>query len=154
MIVSSCSCWLYPPISPYFPSCSSLLIISTPPPHMTFVYSGIGLGSICIGSYSTTGKKKTKMLVTCIDNQLGDSVRLIYRSQSPFFIVCRQHAQGEIIMVTRPEKKRRSWALLLLPPIYNYNNPELIGIPFFYWFQLLVILLTAALTAALYFSGA
>ncbi len=39
-------------------------------------------------------------------------------------------------MVTRPEKKRRSWALLLLllpfivlliPPIYNYNNPELIG---------------------------
>src|SRR6266568_6659407 len=82
MIVSSCSFWLYPPISPYFPSCSSLLIISTPPPHMTFVYSGIGLGSICIGSYSTTGKKKTKMLVTCIDNQLGDSVRLIYRSST------------------------------------------------------------------------
>lgn len=103
------------------------------------------------------------MLVACIDNRLGDSVRLIYRSQSPFFIVCRQQAQGEIIMVTRSEKKRRSWALLLLllpfivlliPPIYNHTDPELAGIPFFYWFQLLVIVLTAILTAALYFAGA
>ncbi len=66
-------------------------------------------------------------------------------------------------MVTRPGKKRRSWALLLLllpfivlliPPIYNHTDPELIGIPFFYWFQLLMILLTALLTAALYFAGA
>ncbi len=66
-------------------------------------------------------------------------------------------------MVTRPGKKRRSWALLLLllpfivlliPPIYNRTDPELVGIPFFYWFQLLVIVLTAALTAALYFAGA
>ena len=66
-------------------------------------------------------------------------------------------------MVTRPEKKRRSWALLLLllpfivllwPPLYNFDQPELAGIPFFYWFQLLMVVLTAALTAALYFSGA
>src|SRR6266849_2220591 len=82
MIDSSCSCWLRPPISLYCPSCSSLLIVSAPPPHMTFVSSGIGLGSICIGPYSTTGKGKTKMLVTCIDNQLGDSVRLIYESST------------------------------------------------------------------------
>jgi len=66
-------------------------------------------------------------------------------------------------MATRREKKRRSWALLLLllpfivlliPPLYNYTDPELMGIPFFYWFQLLVVVLTAILTAALYFSGA
>jgi len=66
-------------------------------------------------------------------------------------------------MATRPEKKRRSWALLLLllpfivllwPPLYNFDQPELIGIPFFYWFQLLVVVLTAILTAALYFAGA
>lgn len=66
-------------------------------------------------------------------------------------------------MVTRPERKRRSWALLLLllpfivllwPPFYNFDQPELIGVPFFYWFQLLVIILTAILTATLYFAGA
>lgn len=29
--------------------------------------------------------------------------------------------------------------LVLLTPIYNRNLPELIGMPFFYWFQLLFI---------------
>jgi polyferredoxin len=66
-------------------------------------------------------------------------------------------------MVNRPERKNRNYLLLLLllpfivlliPPIYNYDQPELIGVPFFYWFQLLVIVLTAILTAALYFGGA
>lgn len=62
---------------------------------------------------------------------------------------------------TRPEKKGkgRSWLLLLLlvpfivtlwPPFYNFAQPELIGIPFFYWFQLLWVLITAALMAILY----
>jgi len=83
--------------------------------------------------------------------------------QAIAYDICKQQAEGEKIMVTRPEKKRRSWALLLLllpfivlliPPIYNHTDPELIGIPFFYWFQLLVIVLTAILTAALYFAGA
>ncbi len=62
-------------------------------------------------------------------------------------------------MITRSKKKNRSWLLLLLlipfivtlsPAIYNVDKPELIGIPFFYWFQLLWILLTAILTAILY----
>jgi len=66
-------------------------------------------------------------------------------------------------MASRPEKKRRSWALLLLllpfivllwPPFYTFDQPELMGIPFFYWFQLLMVVLTAILTAVLYFSGA
>jgi hypothetical protein len=62
-------------------------------------------------------------------------------------------------MITRRERGRRSWLLLLLlipfiamlwPPFYNYNQPDFIGIPFFYWFQLLWIIITAILTAALY----
>jgi Protein of unknown function (DUF3311) len=64
-------------------------------------------------------------------------------------------------IVTRPKKKvkGRSWLLLLLlipfivtlwPPFYNFDQPELIGIPFFYWFQLLWVIITAALMAALY----
>ena len=66
-------------------------------------------------------------------------------------------------MATRPERKNRNWLLLLLllpfivllwPPFYNFDKPEFIGLPFFYWFQLLVIVLTAILTAVLYFVGA
>lgn len=62
-------------------------------------------------------------------------------------------------MITRPERGRRSWLLLLLlipfiamlwPPCYNYNQPDFIGIPFFYWFQLLWIVITSILTAVLY----
>jgi uncharacterized membrane protein YhdT len=68
-------------------------------------------------------------------------------------------------MVTRPQgspgsqsKSRRWLALLLLlpfivllyPPFYNYTDPKFIGIPFFYWFQLFCIILTAILTAVLF----
>ena len=62
-------------------------------------------------------------------------------------------------MIPRRERGRRSWLLLLLlipfiamlwPPFYNYNQPDFIGIPFFYWFQLLWIIITAILTAVLY----
>jgi len=65
-------------------------------------------------------------------------------------------------MATRPKRKGRPWLLLLLlipfiilwPPIYNSNDPFLAGIPFFYWFQLLWIIITAILTAIVYFAGA
>lgn len=40
--------------------------------------------------------------------------------------------------------------VLLYPPFYNFTDPKLIGIPFFYWFQLLWVILTAILTAVLY----
>jgi polyferredoxin len=67
------------------------------------------------------------------------------------------------VMVTRPERRGRSWILLLLivpfiallyPPFYNFDQPEFIGIPFFYWFQLLWIIITAIITAVIYFLGA
>ena len=58
---------------------------------------------------------------------------------------------------TRP---RWSWWYLLLiaqlgslyMPFYNRTEPALGGIPFFYWFQLAMILVGAALTAIVYFA--
>ena len=42
------------------------------------------------------------------------------------------------------------YLLLLVPcvvalwtPLYNFASPELFGLPFFYWFQLLLILVSA-----------
>ncbi|HEY7127530.1 MAG TPA: DUF3311 domain-containing protein [Ktedonobacterales bacterium] len=57
-------------------------------------------------------------------------------------------------------KKRRSPYLLLLllipfiatlyPDFYNTTSPELGGIPFFYWYQLLWIILTGILMGVIY----
>ncbi len=52
----------------------------------------------------------------------------------------------------------RGWHLLfvvqflvaLWPPLYNKSEPYLGGIPFFYWFQLLWVLVCAVLTAVVY----
>jgi Protein of unknown function (DUF3311) len=64
---------------------------------------------------------------------------------------------------TRAPGKRRVWLrvfllipfiILLYPPFYNTLNPTFIGIPFFYWFPLAMIIATAILTAVLYFLGA
>ncbi len=66
-------------------------------------------------------------------------------------------------MIDRTARRKRSWLLILLivpfivllyPPFYNVRQPEFIGIPFFYWFQLLWILITATITAIVYFWGA
>lgn len=38
------------------------------------------------------------------------------------------------------------YAGLLCVPLYNRREPELLGFPFFYWYQLLWIVLTVALT--------
>ncbi len=66
-------------------------------------------------------------------------------------------------MINRTQRRRRSWILLLLlipfiallyPPFYNFQQPTFIGIPFFYWFQLLWVIITAVITAIVYFVGA
>ena len=31
----------------------------------------------------------------------------------------------------------------LCPPLYNFSSPELFGVPFFYWFQLLLVPVSA-----------
>jgi len=39
---------------------------------------------------------------------------------------------------------------VLIPTIYNERTPELIGIPFFYWYQMLWIPLGVAITVLVY----
>ena len=58
-------------------------------------------------------------------------------------------------------KPRREWhwnLLFLIPvvatlgvPWFNRTSPEINGIPFFYWYQVLWILLSAGITAVVYF---
>ncbi|HEY1506908.1 MAG TPA: DUF3311 domain-containing protein [Stellaceae bacterium] len=59
-----------------------------------------------------------------------------------------------------PQRSRTGWYLVLLlfcvlalwVPLYNRAEPSFIGLPFFYWFQLLLVLVGAALTAIIYFA--
>ncbi len=63
-------------------------------------------------------------------------------------------------MTPAPKKRRarRAWYLLLLvqfvavlwPPFYNRDEPRLAGMPFFYWYQLLWVVIAALLTAIVY----
>lgn len=43
------------------------------------------------------------------------------------------------------------FVICLWPPFYNKAEPYFIGIPFFYWYQLLWVLIGAVLTAVVYF---
>jgi hypothetical protein len=40
----------------------------------------------------------------------------------------------------------------LWTPLYNRVEPSLMGIPFFYWFQLLWVIVSAVFTAVVYFA--
>ena len=59
-----------------------------------------------------------------------------------------------------PSKKWSWWYLLFLvqfvavlwPPFYNKAEPYWVGLPFFYWYQLLWIIIGAVLTAIVYFA--
>ncbi len=44
------------------------------------------------------------------------------------------------------------FAVVLWPPFYNKLEPTLLGIPFFYWFQLLWVFASAVFTAIVYFA--
>lgn len=44
------------------------------------------------------------------------------------------------------------FAAVLWPPLYNRAEPQLIGVPFFYWYQLLVVLIAAVFNAIVYFA--
>ncbi|HZW74550.1 MAG TPA: DUF3311 domain-containing protein [Caldimonas sp.] len=61
------------------------------------------------------------------------------------------------------EGRRRGWShwywlfvlefvLALWPPFYNRIEPTWIGLPFFYWYQLLAVVICAVLTAIVYFA--
>jgi Protein of unknown function (DUF3311) len=52
------------------------------------------------------------------------------------------------------------WYLLLVvqfiavlwPPFYNAVEPTWMGIPFFYWYQMAIVIVSAVLTAIVYFA--
>jgi hypothetical protein len=57
------------------------------------------------------------------------------------------------------QNPKKSWWLILLgipfvfllfPSFYNYEQPALIGIPFFYWFQFLWVFIVSLIMAGLY----
>jgi len=61
------------------------------------------------------------------------------------------------------QKARRGWSwwyllfmvqfiAVLWPPFYNSVEPRWIGIPFFYWYQLLWVIIAAVFTAIVYFA--
>ena len=60
--------------------------------------------------------------------------------------------------MTPVKRKTRLWIVLLAfpfvgmlwVPFYNRRDPELAGIPYFYWYQLAWIAVSAVLTAIVY----
>jgi hypothetical protein len=67
--------------------------------------------------------------------------------------------------MTDTQIKRRQWSWwyllfviqfvgVLWPPFYNKAEPHWIGIPFFYWYQLLWVIVGAVCTAIVYFATA
>lgn len=59
----------------------------------------------------------------------------------------------------RPHRNRRWWYLLLVipflgtlfPQLYNSMTPAIGGLPFFYWYQLLWVIITGLLTIFVYY---
>ena len=55
-----------------------------------------------------------------------------------------------------PRGTRWTWLLVipligtLIPPIYNTRDPELFGVPFFYWYQMAWIPLSVLITLTVY----
>nr|WP_242549635.1 DUF3311 domain-containing protein [Alicyclobacillus mali (ex Roth et al. 2021)] len=74
----------------------------------------------------------------------------------------RQPIGREVHTVNDPQKPstkaKRWWYLLILAPVigslfpglYGSLKPELWGIPYFYWYQMLWIIIAAIITAFLY----
>lgn len=65
---------------------------------------------------------------------------------------------GQGVAGSPRSRARRWWYLLFLiqfiavlwPPFYNRAEPRWWGIPFFYWYQLLWVIIGAACTATVY----
>ena len=67
---------------------------------------------------------------------------------------------GDLRMNNAQDKRDRwSWWYLLFllqfiavlwPPFYNRIEPAWLGLPFFYWYQLLWVILSALITAVIY----
>ena len=71
------------------------------------------------------------------------------------------HTRAGIIAMNNLQKQRAGWSwwyllfvvefvVVLWPPFYNRVEPAWLGLPFFYWYQLLWVLLSAVITAVVY----
>jgi hypothetical protein len=62
--------------------------------------------------------------------------------------------------VNTSKRKSSAWNWLLLvpaiglafPAVYSQQGPELFGFPFFYWYQIAWVLISALITAVVYFA--
>jgi hypothetical protein len=70
-------------------------------------------------------------------------------------------AKGEVMNRQGDQRSGWSWWYLLLliqfiamlwVPFYNSASPSWYGIPFFYWYQMLWVIIGAILTAIVYFA--
>jgi hypothetical protein len=66
------------------------------------------------------------------------------RSPEEGSIVSNSRARGWYLLLVLP------FLGLLYPPLYSRHDPELFGFPFFYWYQLAWVPVTAALTIVVY----
>jgi hypothetical protein len=84
----------------------------------------------------------------------------------PIFGILRpilENSIEEVEAMAATERRRSGWSwwyllfiiqfvTALWPPFYNKVEPYWMGIPFFYWFQLLLVIVAAVLTAIVYFA--
>jgi len=70
-------------------------------------------------------------------------------------------AQTENLAMQSEPRKRGQWswwyllflaqfAAMLWPPFYNKAEPYVMGVPFFYWYQMLWVIISAVFTAIVY----
>jgi hypothetical protein len=73
----------------------------------------------------------------------------------------RLPAQTENLAMQSEPRKRGQWswwyllflvqfAAMLWPPFYNRAEPYVMGVPFFYWYQMLWVIISAVFTAIVY----
>jgi hypothetical protein len=68
----------------------------------------------------------------------------LQRSSEEEPIVSYRRARGWYVLLALP------FLGLLYPPLYGRHDPELFGFPFFYWYQLAWVPVTALLTIIVY----
>jgi hypothetical protein len=68
----------------------------------------------------------------------------LHRSPEEGSIVSDHRGRGWYLLLVLP------FAGLLYPPLYSHHDPELFGFPFFYWYQLAWVPVTALLTLLVY----
>ena len=56
----------------------------------------------------------------------------------------RRSGRGAMLLLVLP------FIALLIPPLYAHDSPRLWGIPFFYWYQAVWLLITAGITTVVY----